>query len=132
MTTWYLCPSAALKLVVAETGSRELIEVIEAERPRLVASYLLETEVRRAVQRAVGLTQRHATDLLDRLELQIPGPASFVSAGLLPGLRLRSLDAIHLASAISLNVDALVTYDVRMADAARELGVPVISPGVER
>ena len=45
-----------------------------------------------------------------------------------PGVR--SLDAIHLATALSLGDDlgVLLTYDARMADAARSLGLPVASP----
>lgn len=44
---------------------------------------------------------------------------------------LRSLDAIHLASALSMGseLDALITYDVRLADAARAAGLTVVTPG---
>jgi predicted nucleic acid-binding protein len=50
-------------------------------------------------------------------------------AGLLPGARLRSLDAIHLAAALSLGAEAVLTYDDRLAEAARGLGMTVLSPG---
>ena len=40
------------------------------------------------------------------------------------------LDALHLAASIRLDVDALVTYDIRLAGAAEEIGLPVIRPGV--
>ncbi len=54
--------------------------------------------------------------------------ALYRQAGLLPGANLRSLDALHLAAAVALGVDAILTYDLRMAEAAGELGVPVIAP----
>lgn len=43
---------------------------------------------------------------------------------------LRSLDAIHLATALSLGaeLDAFVTYDARLADAARAAGITVVAP----
>lgn len=55
----------------------------------------------------------------------------FLQAGLLPGEQLRFLDAVHLASAIAIAVDVLVTYDLRMAEAARAAGLVVIAPGRE-
>ena len=55
-------------------------------------------------------------------------PPLFTEAGLLPGIALRSLDALHLAAALRLEVDAVITYDVRMADAATTLGMTVLAP----
>ena len=48
MSTWYLDTPAALKLILEEAESAALIEAINAERPTLAASYLLETELRRS------------------------------------------------------------------------------------
>jgi predicted nucleic acid-binding protein len=47
---------------------------------------------------------------------------------------LRALDAIHLATALSLgdDPDALITYDIRLARAARTQKLPVVHPGVAR
>jgi predicted nucleic acid-binding protein len=47
---------------------------------------------------------------------------------------LRSLDAIHLATARVLSSDlaGLVTYDDRMASAATDAGIPVTAPGLDR
>lgn len=131
MSTWYLDTSAALKLVLAEQESAALIEAINAESPTLVACYLLETEMRRAAHRSPDLQQRQVTELLDRIDLYEVTPTVFLQAGLLPGEQLRSLDAVHLASAIGIAVDALVTYDLRMAEAARAAGLVVIAPGRE-
>ncbi len=49
-------------------------------------------------------------------------------AALLPGTDLRSLDALHLAAAIRIGVDRVVTYDSRMSESARALGVEVVAP----
>ena len=52
------------------------------------------------------------------------------AAAVLPPVNLRSLDAIHLAFALALGdeLDAFVTYDARLADAARANGLPVVAP----
>jgi predicted nucleic acid-binding protein len=52
----------------------------------------------------------------------------FLEAALLPGPQLRSLDALHLATAIRLDADAVVAYDRRLLEAARSLGVNAVSP----
>lgn len=131
MTTWYLDTSAALKLLVRERESEALIGSITESRPRLLASQLLETELRRAAQRIPALTHGHVVGLLDRTDLYAASPALFTQAGLLPGTNLRSFDALHLATAIEAEADAVVTYDVRMAASAFDLGVPVLQPGSE-
>ena len=56
-------------------------------------------------------------------------PRWFREAGLLPGENPRSLDALHLAAGVRIGVDAVVTYDDRMAAAAGTLGPTVVTPG---
>lgn len=129
MSSWYLDTSAALKLIVGEAESHALIDAINGEAPTLVSSRLLETEMRRAVNRLTGLTQRHVAGVLDRVDLYDLPPGTFTQAGMLPGVDLRSLDALHLASAINIGVDAVVTYDLRLAEAAMDAGLVVRSPG---
>lgn len=128
MTTRYLDTSAALKLMIDEAESRALIDSLNTNRPGLVSCTLLETEMRRAAQRIPELTQRHVTELLERIDLYTPSAAVFTQAGLLPGANLRSLDAIHLAAALHLGADVLVSYDRRMIEAARGIGMDVSSP----
>lgn len=128
MSRWYLDSSAALKLIITETESAELANTLHVKTPDLVASYLLETEVRRAVQRATGLSQELATVVLDSVELFEAPSSLFREAGILPGENLRSLDALHLTTAIRLGVDAVLTYDSRMTESARSLGLTVLSP----
>lgn len=54
--------------------------------------------------------------------------AVFRSAGVLPMPYLRTLDALHLQAAIRLDAEAVLTYDARMSDACRELGLEVVAP----
>jgi predicted nucleic acid-binding protein len=129
VSRWYVDTSAALKLLVQEPESDALATAIDDEQPDLVASLLIETELRRAVQRAPGLSQARVTELLGDISLYELPPSLFTEAGLLPGAALRSLDALHLAAAIRLGVDRVVTYDRRMAEAAVALGIQVGAPG---
>lgn len=128
MTTWYLDTSAALKLLNEEPESAALARTLDEQQPQLVACWLLETELRRTVQGGVGLTHEAATDFLDSLELFEMPASLYREAGLLPGSRLRSRDALHLAAALRIGVDVLVTCDTRMADAARPIGLHVAGP----
>jgi predicted nucleic acid-binding protein len=128
MTRWYLDTSAAAKLLVDETESAALAHAVTAEQPDLLACYLLETEIRRLVHRYDGLTQGDATALLDSVALHEVPPSLFREAGLLGTADLRSLDALHIAAAVRLGVDAVLTYDPRMAACARDLGVAVLAP----
>jgi predicted nucleic acid-binding protein len=124
----YLDTSAAAKLLVQEAESDALAAELRSNRPELVACLLLETELRRLVARESVLTQKAVTDLLRGVDLHELPPPLFAEAGLLPGGRLRSLDALHLAAAIRLEVDVVVTYDQRMADGATSLGLEVLAP----
>lgn len=128
MSHWYLDTSAAMKLLVDEAESAELEAAIVAATS-VSACYLLETEIRRAVGRYPGLDQADASDLLDRVDLHDVPPSLFREAGLLSGDALRSLDALHVAAAVRLGVDAVATYDRRMQDAVRAAGLRVTAPG---
>jgi predicted nucleic acid-binding protein len=129
VSRWYLDASAALKLVVEEDESAALAAAIDADGPDLVACLLLETELRRAAQRIDGLTQEVVSGLLDGVALYEVPPSLFREAGLIGDGSLRSLDALHLAAAVRIGVDDVATYDARMADAARALGLRVVAPG---
>lgn len=128
MTLWYLDTSAALKLIVEEAESTALAERLDADTPDIVACLLLETELRRAAQCHDALSQELVSQLIDGLSLYEVPASLFREAGLLAGTDLRSLDALHLAAAVRIGVDAVVTYDLRMAEAARELGLSAIAP----
>ena len=128
MSRWYLDSSAAIKFLLDEKESSALGATTESEGPELVSCLLLETELRRAAQRRPELTQDAVTPVLERIGIHDVTPSDFQMAGLLPGTNLRSLDALHLAAAIRLGVDAVVTYDTRMSQAARDLGLVVLAP----
>lgn len=128
MTVWYLDPSAALKLIVDEAESDALARRIDEEQPDLVACWLLDTELRRAAHRAPQVTQPLITEFLEGVALYEVPASLFTEAGVLPGPQLRSLDAIHVAAALRIGVDAIVTYDTRLASSARDLGLRVIAP----
>ena len=127
--TVYLDTSAAAKLMVAEPESSDLANYLtrlDPEEP-LVSSALLETELRRLAVR-LDLEQGVVTGLLARIDLADPDRSLFHEAGLLPGGTLRSLDALHLATAVRVGVRLLVAYDRRLLDAAGGVGLEVFSP----
>lgn len=128
MSRWYVDTSAAIKLLAEEAESNALSLAVEEADAELVSCLLLETELRRVVAREPALTQAAVSRLLERVALHELPPSLFAEAGLLPGSRLRSLDALHLAAAIRLGVDCVVTYDRRMAEAATDLGMTVVAP----
>ncbi|MEZ5159125.1 MAG: type II toxin-antitoxin system VapC family toxin [Candidatus Nanopelagicales bacterium] len=129
MSIWYLDTSAALKLLIEEAESPALAEAVDSEQPDLVACWLLETELRRAAQRLGVLGMAAISDFLAGVSLyEMPG-SLFREAGILRGETLRSLDALHLAAAVRIGVDLVLTYDERMAESARQLGLRVLSPG---
>ncbi len=127
--TVYLDASAAAKLLVQEQESDALahyLDGLEAERDP-VSSAVLETELRRVAARE-DLPQASVSEVLARVALVEPGRSLFYEAGLLPGAALRSLDALHLATALRLDAAVVVAYDVRLLRSARQLGLDVVSP----
>ena len=125
---WYLDTSAALKLLVEESESSVLAAELDEQEPVILACHLLETELRRAVPRIEHLQHEAVSELLESVDLYDVPASLFREAGYLPGVALRSLEAVHLAAAIRLGADAMVTYDTRLADAAKELGITVVAP----
>lgn len=127
--TLYLDTSAAAKLVVEEPESARLAAFLDAldAGEDIVSSALLETELRRFAAR-LDLAQSAVSDLLGRVGLVEPDRSLFYEAGLLPGPHLRSLDALHLATAIRVDATALVAYDHRLLAAALSLGLSALSP----
>jgi hypothetical protein len=126
----YVETSAAAKLLVEEPASSRLAARLDdavGQDDAVLSSMILETELRRLAVR-VDLAQSAVTELLDRFDLLDIDRSLYREAGLLPGRHLRSLDAIHLAAALRLGADAMVSYDQRQADAADLVGLPVLAP----
>lgn len=127
----YVDTSALTKLVRPEAESSALRSWLDDRGDRLVSSDLTRTELLRAAARRDAGHVTLAREVLDRLHLAPLTTDITESAGLvLPG-PLRSLDAIHVVTAMASgdDLEAFVTYDGRQADAARRLGLRVVSPG---
>lgn len=125
----YLDSSAIVKLAIREPESLALRRYLRTRRP-LVSSALARTEVLRALLPAGDEAVSRGRDVLQRLDLVRVNERILNAAGLLVPSELRSLDAIHLATAQQLGRDlkVLVTYDDRMAAAARQLGYKIVQP----
>ena len=131
MSIAYLDSSALVKLMVREDETSAL-EADLANRDGLVTSSLAMVECRRAAGRAGNrrVLQR-VSDVLDAVYLlDLTNPILDQASNVRPA-PIRSLDAIHIATAISIgDVDLdVITYDDRMAEAARANGLRVAHPG---
>ncbi len=132
MTAVYVDTSALLKRVVIEAESpavRSLLRDRDAAGDLLTASSLAWLEVWRSLRRA-GVAELEATALS-----ALSGIAKFpLTEALLVRARrvghdtLRSLDAIHLASALAVGADSILTYDNRLAESAASLGLEILAP----
>jgi uncharacterized protein len=128
----YLDSAAVVKLIHPEPETTSLAAWLRnrAGVPR-VTSALAEVEVPRAVRR----TAPHALDLVApafaRLFIREITTTVRLAAAALPDPTLRSLDAIHLATALELRteLDSFVSYDKRLLAAAEAVGLPVACPG---
>lgn len=118
-----------MKLVVEERESEALRDLL-ARDPDQVASAIIEVEVVRAVRRAVPQLVPQARRVVAQLAvIELTEPIR-AGAALVEPATLRSLDALHLATALEIGeeLDGLVTYDARMAATAKMLGLPVLAP----
>jgi predicted nucleic acid-binding protein len=125
----YIDSSAIVKLAVAEPESRALRRAL-SRRTTLVTSALARTEVARALLPLGPEAVQRGDEVLRRVQLLRVNDRVLIEAGRLEPPELRSLDAIHLASARQLgaSLTRIVTYDARMADAARACGWSVLAP----
>ena len=126
----YFDSSAIVKLVHLEPESQALVDYLASDDIEASTSVVAEIEVIRAL--------RHLRDTRPEIEQAMKG---FYLLGLDEEVRrdactigartLRSLDAIHLATALAIDDDELefITYDSRLADAARSEGLTVVQPG---
>jgi predicted nucleic acid-binding protein len=124
----YLDTSAFVKTVWIEAESTALAGYIgDAET---VSSALLAVEARRSALRAGARFMPRTDLLLDQMTLVDLTPTLLESAGRLPDPGLRSLDAVHVATALLLQseIGAVVTYDRRMLAAAAAHGLPTAAP----
>ncbi len=129
MAVTYLDSSAVVKLAVREPESAALRRYLRRRGP-LLSSALARAEVLRALLPVGEAAVARGWEVLSRLHLMRVSDRVLSAAGALEPTTLRTLDAIHLATAAQLERDLgfLVTYDGRMADAATQHGHRVAAP----
>lgn len=124
----YVDTTAFLKAVWHENESPALAEFLGDRRT--VSSVLLAVEARRSTLREDAALLPRADLLLTEVTQIDISTQVIESASRLPGPQLRSLDAIHLATALLIrdDIEVLVSYDQRLLDAATEHGLPTAAP----
>jgi uncharacterized protein len=132
----YVDSSALLKRVIEETESEQLRVALRgyvSESAVLLSSRLASVEVSRAIRMRFDIGYASAADFADDAmsgvaEYPVADEVVSLSQRLNPN-RLRSLDAIHVASAMLLDADLLITYDDRVAEAGQQNGLRCAAPG---
>jgi len=131
VTLVYLDSSALVKLVVTEPESSALAAFLKGRSER-VSSAMALTEVPRALRRAGfgASARRRAREVMARVALVEVDRRILAAAAALDPAALRTLDAIHLATALAVREDlaAIVTYDRRLAAAAERAHLEVNVP----
>ncbi|MEX1169343.1 MAG: type II toxin-antitoxin system VapC family toxin [Chloroflexota bacterium] len=130
MSAVYLDSSAFVKVVVEETETAALRAFLSSNNARRVSSALLRTEALRAIRHLGPDALATVREGLRRVDLIGIDGRILDAAGTLEPQVLRTLDAIHLATAMAVgdDLDVIVTYDDRMVDAARLLGLSTATP----
>lgn len=130
MKAVYVDSSAFVKIVVPEPESRALRRFLARASPRRVSSALVRTEALRAVRHLGSEALTRAREGLRRIDLVAIDDRILEAAGLLEPRILRTLDAIHLSTALALgdDLDAIATYDERMLAGAHLLGLEAVAP----
>lgn len=127
MTVCYLDTSAAIKLILHEQESNALREWWSTADVTIAASWLLHTELHCAAGRRPDVIQPDAiAAVLDGVTLVDVTRGDLLSAG--THTPLRSNDAIHLATALRIGADEVVTYDRELAEAASSAGLHIRAP----
>jgi predicted nucleic acid-binding protein len=126
----YVDTSAFVKLFSVEPESEALWAAIRSEWDGVLASEIFAIEVVRAARRIGDTAVAQALELL-RTVVLLPLTAEIRrDAGRIGPPELRSLDAIHLATALSASerIGAVLTYDQRLASACADAGLRVVAP----
>ena len=104
----YYDSSAVVKLLREEDFTADIARWVDNPRMEAVSGRLTETEVRRMAERD-GIPQDLVTETLDRFEIFGHPDWEFRAAGVIPARSLRALDALHIAAAIRIQADAIIT-----------------------
>ena len=129
--SWYIDSSAILKLIFIE---KETAELDKAMKNRMVTSAITRVEVKRTVNRINPKMIFVADDVLAQIEtLALEQKVLNFAEAFNEDVSLRTLDAIHVASAllISGSIGGMITYDKQMAKNASRMGINVLSPGAK-
>lgn len=130
----YADASALIKLFLEESETSALRRFLD-RRPDVVSSSIARVEVQRALRRAHAdeIAMFEARRYLTRVHLRRPTEAILDKAETLGPATLRTLDAIHLATALEFTPPpgCFLCYDERLAAAARLQGLTVVAPGVD-
>ena len=128
----YLDASIVVPLIKIEDASGEIRDYLQELRDDghlLVSARLAETEVRRAAVRQ-GISQATVTTLLDTINVFELTPADYVTAGRFAFENLGSLDALHLAAALRVPADVMLSDDARLVEASEASGLPVLDSAI--
>ena len=131
MSLYYADTSAVIKLLVEETYSKAFAAFYDSHADaEWVSSGLLRIELTRAVARAMPALLPDDRDLLTAFSYVAIDDDIVEAAMDEPDRKLRSLDAIHLATAriFGPDLDAFVTYDNQLATAASDAGLMIVAP----
>lgn len=140
MSLVYLDASALVKVIREKEEEEAVALKAYLAGAELASSELVLTEVPRALRRVAAEQPRfqlepalrRAAEAIDLLSLRPVDDALLIGAGMFAEPALRSLDAIHVATALHLYpIDAFVTYDARQAGVARLAGLEAVAPGAE-
>ncbi|MGI8646836.1 MAG: VapC toxin family PIN domain ribonuclease [Acidimicrobiales bacterium] len=127
----YLDTSALVKLVLTEAESSALRTWLDQRASSAkVSSEIVHVELPRAVARSNPIMLPSAMQITSGMQIVPITPRVLALAATMPPPALRSLDAIHLASALQLteHLTAFVAYDTRLAEAAEAAGLNVVAP----
>jgi hypothetical protein len=128
---WYIDSSAILKLIKPEKESAALIKKLPSA---LIASRISRVEVTRTIIRYEPDLLDSTYDVLADIQMVPVEDCIITIAENLPQfINLRSLDSLHIASALAIKnvLKGIITYDKEMAIAANALGFKTLSPGLK-
>ena len=124
----YLDASVAVGAIKDEAGSAELREQLDGllkDTHLLLSGRLLETEMRRTATR-LGISIAAVNSTLDAIAIVEHEKADFRLAGSLGSTNLGSFDALHLATAMRVQADAMLTRDRSLAAASQTEGLELL------
>ena len=128
--TFVVDSSAIVKLIVDEPNSQNFGNWLKNCKSELFVSEIAHTEVARAIARVDANLHRQLKTVLERFGIIRVSSQILAIASVLAPTKLRTLDAIHLASCLILgdDLDGLVTYDDSQTEAAQQNGITVVAP----